>query len=573
MNLDHQIDRKRKKIFQIIKRKAIIHSPKEVVVSANDFNQTRWVLDVRRAVFEPEFLDLVTDVFWDIFEKEYPFQVGGQELSAIPLVTAIVMKGKERGKKVNGFIIRKSRKTHDLRRIIEGEINDNEKIILVDDLLNSGTTFSRQLRVLAQKRRDFVFALFSIVRFQKEINPDLAPWERLGRIYSLCSLQDLGIKRKLNPPPKEKFKVKWYFKSPNPNLGYDFSKSSPVLDDKKIYFGSDDRKFWALDQKTGKVSWFFRTGHKAGEKSIFSSPVIYKDKVYFGSYDGNVYALDKEKGTLIWQFKEADFVSSSPCVAESLGSLFIGLEFGLRGRRGGVVALDLETGKKKWDFRMKNFVSASPAFFPDQKKVFIGSNEGAFFCFDAKKGKLLWIFKAEAEIKATPSFSEKYNLVIIGSFDKKVYFLDIKTGEPKYILPTQDWVFSTPLVMGDFAFISSSDKSLYKFNLKKGKQEWRVPLAGRIFSSPVLIKRNIFLGCNDGLMYEIDPSSGKILSFFLATERITNNVVYNPKNKKFFVSTYANEVYCLERKREGKRELATIGSMVRSWNHFYSKGA
>ena len=48
-------------------------------------------------------------------------------------------------------------------------------------------------------------------------------------------------------------------------------------------------------------------------------------------------------------------------------------------------------------------------------------------------------------------------------------------------------------------------------------------------------------------MYEIDLISGKELSFFQATERITNKIVYNAETERFFVPTFANEIYCLEK--------------------------
>jgi hypothetical protein len=49
-------------------------------------------------------------------------------------------------------------------------------------------------------------------------------------------------------------------------------------------------------------------------------------------------------------------------------------------------------------------------------------------------------------------------------------------------------------------------------------------------------------------MYELEAKSGKVISKFQTTERITNKVVYNPVTKRYFLSTYANEIYCLEKK-------------------------
>ena len=53
-----------------------------------------------------------------------PFQVGGMEAAAIPLLSAILMKSLSRGTPVNGFIVRKERKTYGAGSSIEGALTD-----------------------------------------------------------------------------------------------------------------------------------------------------------------------------------------------------------------------------------------------------------------------------------------------------------------------------------------------------------------------------------------------------------------------------------------------------------------
>jgi outer membrane protein assembly factor BamB len=74
-------------------------------------------------------------------------------------------------------------------------------------------------------------------------------------------------------------------------------KSSPaVADDGTIYFGSRDRKLYAVTPQ-GKQKWTFATG-----AWIDSSPAIGADgTVYFGSWDANFYALNPD-GSEKWKF-------------------------------------------------------------------------------------------------------------------------------------------------------------------------------------------------------------------------------------------------------------------------------
>src|SRR6185436_914631 len=95
-----------------------------------------------------------------------PFQVGGMETAGIPLVAAIVMKSLERGTPVNGFYIRKSRKRQGLLKYIEGTLT-NEPVILVDDLINSGTSVNKQIAILRDAGMK-VSEIFVLLAFRED---------------------------------------------------------------------------------------------------------------------------------------------------------------------------------------------------------------------------------------------------------------------------------------------------------------------------------------------------------------------------------------------------------------------
>lgn len=97
------------KLKKIIAKSALFgHKGPGGVVTADDDSKT-WKFNLRHICLEPEFLNLVAELFWDIFEKDYPFQVGGQELAAVPIMAAISLHGAKIGKPVNNFIIRKTK--------------------------------------------------------------------------------------------------------------------------------------------------------------------------------------------------------------------------------------------------------------------------------------------------------------------------------------------------------------------------------------------------------------------------------------------------------------------------------
>ena len=94
------------------------------------------------------------------------------------------------------------------------------------------------------------------------------------------------------------------------------------------------------------------------------------------------------------------------------------------------------------------------------------------------------------------------------------------------------------------------DKRLYCIDALTGVLLWKFETEGRIFSSPTIIDGKIYCGSNDGKLYEIDAQTGIMSGFRQVTERITNKIAHNEKTKRFFLLTFANELYCLEKSPE-----------------------
>lgn len=537
----------------VIAREVFIHKGKEHFVSPRGV-ESSWLFDFRRVLLRPPVLRALSVLFLKEFKSVLPFQIGGIEVAAIPLITGLAMALFEQGHDVNAFFIRKSRKKDGMLKMVEGTIN-TEKIILVDDLINTGKSFIRQVEV-AEALGKKVHAVFTILRFRDEKYYSYFH-DRGIRVVSLFTLDDfkdsLGTslfkyknEDKFSVPMP--FKAEWYFKSENPNYFYVVPKSVPIIDREKVYFGSDNGNFWAINQNDGSAVWKYKVGFHAKGKYIFSSPAIYKDIVYFGAYDGNFYALNKDTGKREWIFMEADWIGSSPCVASGLNIVFVGLEFGLWKKRGGIAALDADTGKKKWEYFMPGLTHSSPAYSEKHGTVVCGCNDFSVYAFDARRGNLLWEFGTKGEVKASFAFDEKRDIVMLGSYDSNIYILKTKTGELVHKIKTDEAIYSTPLVHDNFAYIASLDKNLYCINLDTGTIVWKFATNGRIFASPEIIGDKIYIGSNDGRLYELDAKTGKNTAFFQATERITNKIAYNKDTGKIFLPTFANEIYCLSKK-------------------------
>lgn len=95
---------------------------------------------MRRGLFNAKFLNYVGILFWDMFYEEYikePFQISGLETGATPIIIGLTMSARAFDLDVKSFSIRKERKTYGLLNRMEGIVDPDLPVLLVDDLCNS----------------------------------------------------------------------------------------------------------------------------------------------------------------------------------------------------------------------------------------------------------------------------------------------------------------------------------------------------------------------------------------------------------------------------------------------------
>lgn len=532
-----------------IRERAILRADTQPLISPNG-RANNWLIDLRRLFMDAKLLDAAAELFWQQCAGYLPFQVGGMESAAVPFVSAILMKSWSRGTPVNGFIIRKERKTYGTASSIEGVLT-GDPVLLVDDLINSGTSLEKARVVLAQANKT-IASVYVLIDYE---NPDGARWrcERAIPVLSPFRLADFDLSvERSKARPMAAFENRWRFASPDPNLFQRVPKSFPATDGKRVFFGSDCGIFWCLNATTGSPEWTFKV-NAHGHKNLWSSPALDAGRVYFGSYDGNVYCLDAATGKKIWRFNGADWVGSSPALAPELGLLFIGLEFAVEGKRGSIAALRLDDGEKVWEHMTRRYTHASPAYWPERQLVACGSNDNEMFLFDAPTGKMRWRFETrggdgeKGSIRHAPAFDAKRGHVITGCADGWIYIIDVESGSEVWSVRTDNTIYTVPLVVEDKAYIGSTDKYMYILDLARRVLKTRIFAASKIYGPPRVLAGRIYFGACNGIVYEIDPETDEVTGTHQLADAVTNALAYNSETRDFYALTYANELFAFRR--------------------------
>ena len=208
------------------------------------------------------------------------------------------------------------------------------------------------------------------------------------------------------------------------NLGGGFYRTSGLGVFDGVGHTSDENYHYAVDVVTGKPKWKKKIRRRRG----MSTPVRYGNTLYV-PHAGMLRAVRADSGEEIWA------VSSG-------GGKCPGLPVEHKGRvftsgSSSVYAFDAKSGKRLWvtgtpkgrlgadtTFQTVHNTSA-PAVARDY--VYVGSDNGTFYCLDAATGQTRWQYYVGVPIKSSPVVSG--NMVYISAFDGNVYaFVGTRSG-------------------------------------------------------------------------------------------------------------------------------------------------
>lgn len=316
--------------------------------------------------------------------------------------------------------------------------------------------------------------------------------------------------------------------------------SSPLVHGERLYIGTDDGAFYALDAKTGAKRWCIRTGGL-----IRSRAVVAAGKIVFVSDDGILRAVAPADGTEAWRLdlktggnkrdlprldseSDWDYAQSSPLVVGD--TLFIGDANGV------IHALASEDGTERWAFPTGAPIRGGLA---EKEGSLAAANwAGKVFLLETDKGRPLWVFDAKGSVISTPAFAREN--VVVGSRYSYLWSIDRKTGAVAWQRNYWwSWIESSASLdeSGEALYIGSSDgRFVQALAPGDGRLLWRTRCAGYPWSTPLVTNRLVFQGT---VSCELDADkNGYLYALARDTGRILAKVAIGPREGEAFHGVY-----------------------------------
>jgi len=149
----------RARAFDLIKEKSFARG-KFVLASGRESN---FYLDMKPTMFHPEGANLVARLLLDKMKDRAVDYVGGLEMGAVPLVTAVSLVSAETARPIPGFFVRKNVKDHGTKKRIEAARDlKGKNVVILEDVTTTGGS-SMEAVLAAQEAGAQVVMVLTVV--------------------------------------------------------------------------------------------------------------------------------------------------------------------------------------------------------------------------------------------------------------------------------------------------------------------------------------------------------------------------------------------------------------------------
>lgn len=290
--------------------------------------------------------------------------------------------------------------------------------------------------------------------------------------------------------------------------------SSPALVDKTVIVGGSDGKVHALNATNGQERWNTTLVEHPMFSGITSSPKVAYDLAYVGTFNesggpGEVVALWISNGSIAWRHATASIDFSSPALFG--GSVYIGVmgQYNTTTQITwdppyGVLALDAGSGSEEWFFPTNASVAASPVV--DGPAVLVPAKNGFVYALNRTRGTTLWSRYVQGGV-SSPALDGHTLLVGGGAFGQGglVTAIDAASGVTRWTFTANGPIQASLTAAGGIVYFATNTASgtIYAVNATTGLLVWSyTPSPAQfIFGSPVVADGRLYAVSDNGHVY------------------------------------------------------------------------
>lgn len=286
----------------------------------------------------------------------------------------------------------------------------------------------------------------------------------------------------------------------------DAVQTLPVIVDKKIIFNAGNN-LYVIDKISGKkihkVSYPFGISERLSDESYAyndSYTVVADGIAYYAALDGCLVAVDINSGKIIWVFPPAYKGAVASGINFNNGKLYYNCF-------GSISCLDLQTKQLVFQTQIMDRVFAP--MYIDNGKIYAAGRSSKIFCIDAETGQVIWSsFSHDSSTWFSGGSVFINDLIFTGTSDeKKIIAYDKNTGEFIRTYPTGANVYTPPIQNRENIIVTAtnvySKKRSYIMEFDTGNHTkiWQAQLDDCVLSQSAIYEDVLYFGSDSGRIY------------------------------------------------------------------------
>jgi orotate phosphoribosyltransferase len=104
-----------------------------------------YYIDMKKAITEPKILKLIAEIINQAITNDTIGKVAGPALGAVPIATAVSLQSE-----IPLLMIRKEKKGYGTSKLIEGELNEGDNVIVVEDVTTTGGSLLKAIKAIQE---------------------------------------------------------------------------------------------------------------------------------------------------------------------------------------------------------------------------------------------------------------------------------------------------------------------------------------------------------------------------------------------------------------------------------------
>lgn len=160
-------------LIDILKRDQVFKTGNFILSSGKESD---YYIDMKKAITNPNILKTIAKLINQIISEDDIDKIAGPALGAVPIATAVSIQSN-----IPLLMIRKEKKGYGTSKLIEGELNKGDSVIVVEDVTTTGNSLFKAIKAIenngGEVKRAFVVVdrEEGAIKYFKEKNIILEP--------------------------------------------------------------------------------------------------------------------------------------------------------------------------------------------------------------------------------------------------------------------------------------------------------------------------------------------------------------------------------------------------------------